>query len=162
MNAKKIVRTLLLSIVCLGFALVGYQQFGASVFNASENIDVTTTVSPKLKDGLNVYYFYGNQRCTTCVRMEKFTQKTLMENFLKEVRDGEMQLNLVNVDLAENQHYIEDYELIFRSVVISTSKDGVETEWRRLDKIWELANNEVAFQQYLTEEIEAILGQTHG
>lgn len=73
-----------------------------------------------------------------------------------------MQLNLVNVDLSENQHYIEDYELIFRSVVISTSKEGVETEWRRLDKIWELANNEVAFQQYLTEEIEAILGQTHG
>lgn len=49
-----------------------------------------------------------------------------MENFFKEVRDGEMQLNLVNVDLSENQHYIEDYELIFRSVVISTSKEELK------------------------------------
>lgn len=153
---------MLLSIVCLGFALMGYQQFSAGTANTFESLDASSIVEPALKNGINVYYFHGNQRCTTCVRMENFTRYTVMNNFFKEVRDGEIQLHLVNVDLNENQHYINDYQLIFRTVVISTSKDGIETEWRRLDRIWELANNEVAFQQYLTEEIEAILGQTHG
>jgi len=160
MNAKKIVRYLLLTVVCVGLGLVGYQQFGTITAVNTNNADIATSVSPQLKDGLNIYYFYGNQRCTTCVRMEKFTQSTVMNQFLKQVRDGEMQLNLVNVDLPENQHYIDDYQLVFRTVVIANTHNGVDTDWRRLDRVWELANNELAFSQYLTEEINAMVNQT--
>ncbi|MGL4710988.1 MAG: nitrophenyl compound nitroreductase subunit ArsF family protein [Shewanella sp.] len=159
---KKVISYLLLGVVCLGFALVGYQQWSVPAGQTTAATDNPVAAASVLKNGLNVYYFHGNQRCTTCVKMEAFTQKALMENFSKEVRDSEMQLDVVNLDLNENQHYIEDYQLAFRTVVISTSKDGVETEWRRLDRIWELAKNELAFKQYVTEEIAAMLAHSHG
>tara|TARA_R110002050_G_scaffold48192_3_gene111964 strand:- start:14289 stop:14777 length:489 start_codon:yes stop_codon:yes gene_type:complete len=162
MNAKTIVKYLLLSIVCLGFVLVGYQQFGTSANNMSTDFAAVTTVAPVLKNGVNVYYFHGNQRCTTCIRMEKFTRETVMNSFFKEVSNGEVQLNIVNVDLTDNQHYVDDYQLAFRTVVVSTTKDGVETQWRRLDKLWELANDEMAYQEYVAEEIEAMLSRVHG
>ncbi|MBO2687325.1 nitrophenyl compound nitroreductase subunit ArsF family protein [Shewanella algae] len=160
MNAKKIVRYLLLIVVCVGLGLVGYQQFGTISTVNTDNVNIATSVSPQLKNGLNVYYFHGNQRCTTCIRMEKFTQTTMITQFFKQVRNGEMQLNLVNVDLPENQHYIDDYQLVFRTVVIANTRNGVDTDWRRLDRVWELANNEQAFSQYLTEEINAMVNQT--
>lgn len=135
MNAKKIVRYLLLTVVCVGLGLVGYQQFGTINDANTNNADIVASESPKLQNGLNVYYFHGNQRCTTCLLMEKFTQATVMNQFFKQVRDGEMQLNLVNVDLPENQHYIDDYQLVFRTVVIANTHNGVDTDWRRLDRV---------------------------
>lgn len=160
MNAKKIVRNLLLTVVCVGLGLVGYQQLSTITVADTINADTAASESPQLKDGLNVYYFHGNQRCKTCVRMETFTQSTVMNQFFKQVRDGEIHLNLVNVDLPENQHYIDDYQLVFRTVVIANTHNGVDTDWRRLDRAWELANNEQAFSQYLTEEINAMVNQT--
>lgn len=158
MNAKTIVRFLLLSVVCLAVALVGYQLFTASAVNGNDSV----SVRPQLKDGINVYYFHGNQRCTTCVRMEGFTKDTLNQYFSQQVNDGQVQLNIINVDLNENQHFIDDYQLIFRTVVIANAKEGVETDWRRLDKIWELANDEAAYQGYLAEEIGSMMKHSHG
>ncbi|WP_137227112.1 nitrophenyl compound nitroreductase subunit ArsF family protein [Shewanella sp. MEBiC00475] len=162
MNAKIIVRYFLLGVVCLGFAIVGYQQFGVSSGNALTKLSDVDKTIPKLNNGINVYYFHGNQRCTTCLRMEKFTKDTLTEHFQQQVANGELQLNLVNVDLNQNQHYIDDYELIFRTVVVTHSNNGVETEWDRLDRTWELANDETAYQAYLAQAIQAMLVKTHG
>lgn len=159
MNIKKIVSLLLLGIIGLGIALVGYQEF---VTSPEQTLPPQAAVTPQLKNGVEIYYFHGNQRCTTCIRMEKSTQAAVMNHFFKDVCDGNMRLSLVNVDLAENEHYIDDYQLVFRTVVIVNFQDGVQTDWRRLDKIWELANNEAAFEQYVTDEIGAMLRLRHG
>ncbi|MGX9726405.1 MAG: nitrophenyl compound nitroreductase subunit ArsF family protein [Candidatus Electronema sp. VV] len=103
-----------------------------------------------------VYYFHGNLRCKTCKKIEALTKKTLEESFAAQLKDGSVELQVVNVDETENEHFVEDYELAVRSVVISQLKQGKEAKWRRLDKVWQLVHDEPAFSDYLRTEIAAL------
>ncbi len=104
-----------------------------------------------------VYYFHGNQRCRTCKKIEALTKKTLEEGFAAQLKDGSMEVQVVNVDQAENEHFVTDYELAVRSVVLSKLDGGKETNWRRLDKVWQLVHDEAVFAAYLREEIGLLL-----
>lgn len=103
-----------------------------------------------------VYYFHGNMRCKTCKKIEALTKKTLEEGFAAQLKDGSVELQVVNVDETENEHFVEDYQLATRSVVVSQIKQGKETKWRRLDKVWQLVHDEPAFSDYLRTEIAAL------
>ena len=103
-----------------------------------------------------VYYFHGNIRCTTCKKIEALTKKTLEEAFAAQLKDGSVELQVVNVDETENEHFVEDYQLATRSVVVSQLKQGKEARWRRLDKVWQLVHDEPAFSDYLRTEIAAL------
>ncbi len=104
-----------------------------------------------------VYYFHGNQRCKTCKQIEALTKKIVEESFAAQLKDGSMDVRVVNVDQAENEHFVDDYELAVRSVVVSKVDGGKETNWRRLDKVWQLVHDEAAFAAYLREEIGLLL-----
>ncbi len=104
-----------------------------------------------------VYYFHGNQRCRTCNKIEALTKKIMEEGFAAQLKDGSMEVRVVNVDQAENEHFVTDYELAVRSVVLSKLDSGKETNWRRLDKVWQLVHDEAAFAAYLREEIGLLL-----
>ncbi len=103
-----------------------------------------------------VYYFHGNQRCKTCKKIEALTKKTLEEDFAAQLKDGTMELQVVNVDETENEHFVEEYQLATRSVVVSLLKQGKEARWRRLDKVWQLVHDEPAFTDYIRTEIAAL------
>jgi hypothetical protein len=64
---------------------------------------------------------------------------------------------MVNVDEPENEHFIEDYGLYTRSLVLSEVVDGEETRWRNLDRIWELVGDPPAYDTYVREELAAFL-----
>lgn len=105
---------------------------------------------------VRVYYFHGNQRCRTCKKIEALTKKTLEESFADRLKDGTMEFQVVNVDKTENEHFVDDYQLAIRSVVVSGREGGKETAWRRLDKVWQLVHDEPAFSDYLRKEIAAL------
>ncbi|HDP95991.1 MAG TPA: hypothetical protein ENN40_11630 [Candidatus Aminicenantes bacterium] len=69
-----------------------------------------------------VYYFHGNSRCRTCLTIEKYTRQAVNNGFADELEKGEMELRAVNVDLKENRHFIQDYQLFSRSVVLSVGR----------------------------------------
>lgn len=130
-------------IVVFIFVLLAVFSVGAAF--AAENPNKTI-----------VYYFHGNQRCKTCKKIESLTKNILEEDFTAQLKDGSMVLRVVNVDLSENEHFVTDYELAIRSVVISKIEGGKETKWRRLDKVWQLVHDEPAFTDYLHKEITAL------
>ncbi len=130
-------------VVLMSFLLTVF-SIGAALAAESQNKTV-------------VYYFHGNQRCTTCKKIEALTKKTLEEGFAAQLKDGSMEVRVVNVDQAENEHFVTDYELAVRSVVLSRLEGGKETNWRRLDKVWQLVHDEAAFAAYLREEISLLL-----
>jgi hypothetical protein len=103
-----------------------------------------------------VYYFHGNMRCRACKQIETLTQKTVQEHFAQEVQEGSVELKSVNVDQSDNAHFVQDYELATRSVVVSRLEGGKEVSWRRLDQVWRLVRNENAFIDYLSKEITGL------
>ncbi len=104
-----------------------------------------------------VYYFHGTFRCGTCKRIEKLTKEAVTESFANEIRSGLLEMKVINVDEAENKHFVKDYRLFTKSVVVSDIVGGKETQWKNLQKVWELVHNEAAFKKYIQNEIEAYL-----
>jgi hypothetical protein len=111
---------------------------------------------------LVVYYFYGDKRCITCKNIEEYTKETITMKFADEVRDGRIQWKPVNIDKAENQHFVKDYELFTKAVVISLVKDGKEKNWKNLDRIWVLVKNKNEFTNYIETEVRNFTGDKDG
>jgi hypothetical protein len=45
-----------------------------------------------------------------------------------------------------------------RAIVIVKIRDGEQTEWKNLDKIWELVGDKKVFVKYVQDEVAMYLG----
>ena len=64
---------------------------------------------------------------------------------------------LVNVDEPANKHYIDDYQLYAKSVIVADVRDGDEVRWKNLAKVWQLTGDKRAFIQYIQDEVREYL-----
>ena len=104
-----------------------------------------------------VYYFHGNYRCTSCMTIERYTRESIEANFAGELKSGRLEFRRINVEQPANDHYIKDYKLFTRSVVISDTVQGKEARWKNLQRVWELLRNEREFKNYVKSETAAYL-----
>ncbi|QSH40090.1 nitrophenyl compound nitroreductase subunit ArsF family protein [Lentisphaerota bacterium ZTH] len=100
-----------------------------------------------------VYYFHGNTRCTACRNIEAYTFGAVQRYFAASLRKKSIILKSVNVELSENEHFVYDYELSSRAVVLSKLKDGSQTDWKKLQQVWKLNGDKQAFFEYIKKEI---------
>lgn len=106
-----------------------------------------------ITDKTVVYYFRTNVRCVKCKKFESYTQQVIDDQFSEQVKTGELEWKVVNVEVPGNEHFINDYKLVTKSIILSEVKDGEETEYKNLDKIWVLVDDETAFKNYITNQI---------
>lgn len=104
-----------------------------------------------------VYYFHTNYRCATCIKIEKYTRESIEAAFAKELKSGEIEFRSINVDLPDNKHYVNDYKLFTKSVILSDVAQGKELRWKNLSKVWELIRNQTKFKDYVKNETAAYL-----
>ncbi len=104
-----------------------------------------------------VYYFHGAKRCATCMKIEAYTREEVESTFADLLRDRTVELRIVNVDEAENEHFVQDYELSTRSVVVSLRENGEEKDWKVLEEVWQLVDAKPEFQRYIRTEVENLL-----
>jgi len=96
-----------------------------------------------------VYYFHGHTRCWTCRTIEAFTREAVESAFGPELETGEVEMRVVNVEEPGNGHFVEDYQLATRSVVLVDVVGGRERRWQRLDEVWNLVNDKASFMEYI-------------
>lgn len=106
---------------------------------------------------LKIYYFHGNVRCASCHKIENYTKETITKYFDQEVSSGDLVYEAVNIDETGNAHFIEEYQLYTKSVVLSLVKDSQETRNKNLVKVWEYLGNKTKFEEYEKEEINKFL-----
>ena len=104
-----------------------------------------------------VYYFHGNMRCRTCNKIETYTKEAINSGFAGELADGSLEIRIVNTDDSENEHFIKDFKLTNRSVVLARSTGGELGKWKNLDRIWLLVRKKEVFQDYISDEIQAFI-----
>jgi hypothetical protein len=66
----------------------------------------------------------------------------------------------VNVEEPQNHHFVEDYQLFSKSLVLSLVTDGRETKSKNLTDIWTIVNDKDKFFQYVKNEVEGFLKET--
>ncbi|UCC22166.1 MAG: hypothetical protein JSW23_10270 [Planctomycetota bacterium] len=132
----------------------------APTASAPESADAALTVSQSPKAAASkvvVYYFHGNARCTTCRKFEQYTLEALQDAFPEQLNDGSLQWQMVNVENPGNEHYVKDYQLYTKSIVLAKTENGKPAGWKNLKEIWELVRRKPAFVQYIQDEVRNCL-----
>ena len=102
-------------------------------------------------------YFLTNVRCPSCLTIERLTAQTIKSEFAEAMDSGMLEWRTINIDGEGNYHFVKDYNLYTKSVIISEISEGKEVRWKNLPKVWELLRNEAKFSRYLKDEITAFM-----
>lgn len=105
------------------------------------------------------YFFHGNVRCKTCRTIEDFTTEAITTGFVDELKEGRLELRTVNVDDPRHEHFVEDFQMTSRVVVLARLEGGRPTSYRRLERVWELAKDHDSFIEYVARETRSMLGE---
>ena len=111
--------------------------------------------APKSK--VVAYYFHGDFRCYTCHTMEQYSREAIETNFKDALASGKLEFKAVNVEERGNEHFVQDYQLYTKSLILSLVKDGKEIKSKNLTKIWEYVRNKQRFFDYVSEEVSNFL-----
>jgi hypothetical protein len=106
-----------------------------------------------MTNGVIAYYFHTTRRCPTCRKLEAYTKEAITSGFVRDLEDKRLAWRVVNVDLPDNEHYVRDYGLTTKSVVLVAVQDGKEERWKNLSRIWDLVGDKPAFINYVQGEI---------
>ncbi|MHC4911399.1 MAG: nitrophenyl compound nitroreductase subunit ArsF family protein [Planctomycetota bacterium] len=121
--------------------------------SAAEALESTKSTASKVV----VYYFHGTARCMTCRKFEQYTLEALQDAFAEQLSDGRLQWQMVNVEQPGNEHYVKDYQLYTKSIVIVKTKDGKKAGSKNLKEIWELVRHKPTFIKYIQDEVRNCL-----
>ena len=105
-----------------------------------------------------VYYFYNGKRCVTCRNIENYTEQTVVRDFAESLADRRITFYPVNIDEKNNEHFIDDFKLTTKTVVLAEYKDNKCVKSKQLGKIWELAHDKKLFDAYIRQEISSFSG----
>ncbi|MCX7018631.1 MAG: nitrophenyl compound nitroreductase subunit ArsF family protein [bacterium] len=125
----------------------------AALTDKSADTDKSKTPSA---NKIIIYYFHGDMRCANCIKFENWTAETLKTSFAEQMKDGSVEWRIVNTDQKDNQHFMKDYQLFTKSVVLVQMKNGKQVKFKNLANIWQLLNSQKAFMEYIKTEISAM------
>lgn len=147
-KTQKILRGLLggFVLVTIGFALgkeVTLQRLQSEPMHAEQG----------RSDRVAVYYTHASVSCVTCRTMERLIRQTLSDQFA-EALAGQT-LTFQKVDFQQDKAFARRYQVVANAVVVSLIREGQECGSQRLDDIWNLYQDPVAFKQYVGNAIQS-------
>jgi hypothetical protein len=149
----KIVRYLLLAIVAVSLIWLLLPK-GAAERSATESAASATPAKHV------AYYFHRTARCSTCLTIEAYAHDVVFQNFEPQLRSGDLLFLPTNVELAGNEHFVKDYDLVAQALVL-VEYDGPRVKrWKNLDRIWDLVGDSTQFAQYVHDEVGSFVGST--
>lgn len=150
-----------LSMVCMLTVFVWWACQGGAEPAATQEAQERQSAYSDEQSGADgqvvVTYFHTTARCPTCHRLEEYSRDTVESAFARELNQGRIVFNVINIEEKENRHYIQDYKLYTKSLVVSERKDGKEVRWKNLPDIWKLVRDREQYEQYVRREIEDYL-----
>ena len=154
---KRILRFALIALAGVGCWAAIQQARKAADLPAVRQTVVTTQpgVTP---DVIQVTYFSSDVRCATCVRIERLTREAIEKNFAPEIASGRVVLQTINLDGPDNEHFVQDYQLISKTVIVSGRAKGQEVKWENLQEVWSKQKDEQAFEAYVVDAVRRHLG----
>ena len=134
-------------------ALMSFFLMGNFAISADSAQDVKSPPANRVI----AYYFHGNFRCVNCRNIEQFSKEAVEKYFKDELTSGKVIFEVINVEEKGNEHFVGDYQLYTRSLVLSLIKNGKEIKSKNLTKVWEYLRDKPKFHQYVKEEIDGYL-----
>jgi hypothetical protein len=106
------------------------------------------------------YYFHTNARCDTCIKIEQYSHEAIENGFPYELKNGTLEMRVVNYEQPENRHFMKEYKLVSKSLVLVNLVDGKQTKWMNLKLVWQLTGRKDAFLNYVRKEVRGYLASS--
>jgi hypothetical protein len=142
----------LVSVVASGALPAGAEP--ARTGEAGKPTLVTPSVHPHR---VIAYYFHTTYRCASCRAIEAYSREAIESAFAAELKDGRMVWKTVNIEVKSNEHFVRDYKLYTKSLILVNEIRGRSAEWKNLEKVWQLLTDKDRFMRYVEEEARAYL-----
>lgn len=107
--------------------------------------------------GVVAYYFHTTDRCSSCLTIEKWTAEVIQAAFATQLADGTLTWRAVDVQEPVNAHFIQDYQLVSKSVVLVRYANGKSGKWENLQMVWQLLGDQTTFQDYIKSSTRSFL-----
>ena len=157
MNAKFLMRWILLALVVgsVVFYVLQKSETRVGQTNATPSTSPAATAAAVV-----VTYFTTDVRCDSCRKIEALSRQAIEEGFPQEVAKGAVVFRVLNTDRQENKHFVDDYEIANKTVIVSHQVDGRETEWVNRQDVWLLLDEPDEFLSYVREPVKRYLGKS--
>ncbi len=150
---KKFLTFGLLALAMVGAGVAVKQRMAASqsppVAEKGQPADVGLPLNGKV-----VTYFTGDVRCPSCLKIEKLTRQTVETRFTQQLQSGTLVFRTLNVDEPEHKHFVDDYQLVSKTVIVSVRENGREIGFENLTDVWLKLNDPVEFENYLAASLQ--------
>ncbi len=156
MNSKTIITVLLLVFVVLSAGYLVYKETSAP---ADEPTATAVAETSDNEAQVTVYYFHGNRRCETCLKLEDYAAKALVAGFQQELAAGRVTFESVNYEEEGNEGFVNTYQLVSASVVVVDHRPEQDDQWVNLEKIWELVGDRAAYFEYVQGAVTTYLDE---
>jgi hypothetical protein len=151
-------KSLLAIILILIAGIVSFAALGCNRGAIRAQAASTEAVSSSSRDTKVVaYYFHGTSRCYTCRRIEAQAHDVVTSEFGSQLKANRLEWQSVNVEQPGNEHFFTDYKLVSWSLVLVTYRNGKQADYKVLNDVWTLVNNEQAFRSYVKGGIQVAL-----
>jgi hypothetical protein len=107
------------------------------------------------------YYFLTSYRCSSCYKIEQYTKEAIEQYFSNELKSGALVFKPTNMERKENQHFVKNYQLYSKAVVLSMVNGGKEIKHKNLTKIWEYLRDKDKFYDYIKSETGQFLEEAN-
>lgn len=107
-----------------------------------------------------IYYFYNEVYCSTCEKLETYALETVQTHFADALASGTLQWQALDMTVPENEHYVTDFKLYSKSVVLVEFKAGEMDRWENLTEIWDLAHDKAAYMAYVETHLNNFMART--
>lgn len=103
---------------------------------------------------IEIIDFHTTHRCYTCEAIEANTIYTLNTYFQKELANGSITMDVLNIDQAENEAIAEKFQVYGTSLFLNVIVDGVETPIDLTEFAFMKGTDQKAFSKELSEKIK--------
>jgi len=125
--------------------------------NSEENEKKEIKDVNKIYDKLEVYYFHRTGRCSSCLAIGGYVNKTIIEYFSEEIKSEKIYYQEINIDLQKNKDLASKFQASGSSLFINAI-DGENENIENIMEIWNLKNDENKFKSFLRNKINILLG----
>jgi len=102
-------------------------------------------------------YCHGTARCSNCIKIEQYSREAIETGLRKELDSGRLRFEVVNIEEPANRHFVKDYGLYTKSLVLIAETGGKEGRYKVLEDVWDHLDDKEAFIAYVKAETEAFL-----
>lgn len=138
-------------LLLIGFKTTGFAEDEPAGKQVKEPVtdSIAKTEDNKTSDKFFAYYFHSTKRCFTCKKLEAYAGEAFTAGFAKELADSTLVWQPINYDEKENKHFIKDYKLYTKALILSRVRDSQEVDWVNLENIWQLVGNKEKYIEYV-------------